>query len=119
MFRLLVATADKLSGAAAAELNLQTNKQKSKSRQTKKMTFKMCRSILGKWLLSECTGLKVVTFKMYRSRCGSGYFQVYRSIWGKGLLSKCTSLDGVRSYFQNVSVYVGEGVNFKMYWSRR
>jgi hypothetical protein len=35
-FRLLAATADQLSGAAAAEMNFQTNKQKSKSRQIKK-----------------------------------------------------------------------------------
>jgi len=32
VFRLLAATADQLNGAAAAELNLQTNKEKSKSR---------------------------------------------------------------------------------------
>jgi hypothetical protein len=72
VFRLLAATADQLSGAAAAELNFQTNKQKSKCRQTKKMTFKMCRYRWGKKLLSKCTGLdgEVVTFKMHRSRWG-------------------------------------------------
>jgi hypothetical protein len=94
VFRLLVATADRLSGAAAAERNFQTNTQKSKSRQTKKITFNMCRSRWGKWLLSKRTGLdgEVVTFKTYRSR------------WVKKLLSKCAGLDGGSGYFQNVQV---------------
>ena len=68
VFRLLAATADRLSGAAAVERNLQTNKQKSKSRQTKKITFKMYRSRWGKKLLSTCAGLDA----------GSSYFQNVR-----------------------------------------
>jgi hypothetical protein len=45
------------------------------------VTFKMCRSKCGKWLLSKCAGLDG----------GSGYFQNVQVYGG-------------RSYFQNVQV---------------
>ena len=82
VFRLLVATAETLVGAANASCICELVNRKAKADRLQP------------------------TFKMYRST------------WGKGLLSKCTGLHGGRGYFQNVQVYIGEGVTFKMCQSR-